>query len=80
MPCDFKTMPGAILCSRGRGRGMHPRCQMANCRERADYQCDYTITYRETCDRYLCRAHAIDRGAGVQFCPIHAAVDAELVP
>jgi hypothetical protein len=26
----------------------------------------------KTCDRFLCRAHAKDKGRGVQFCPAHA--------
>ncbi len=83
MPCDFKSMPGAILCSRGRGRGIHPRCQVDGCQQRSDYQCDYPLRDAQTgkrCDRFLCRAHAIDQGRGVQFCPTHATAEQLSLP
>jgi hypothetical protein len=71
MTCEIVTLPGggrAIV--RYSGRRL-PRCEMPGCRRPAERQCDYPIAAGKTCDRYLCRDHAVRQGRNRDFCPDH---------
>ena len=58
MPCEsFNTSEGSFLVCRGRGR--RKKCSVKGCSAIADYACDYPVGDGKTCDRALCRDHAI---------------------
>lgn len=72
MTCKPIVLPGgvtAIACTRGPGRPH--RC--AFCSGRGDFQCDFPIGTKKsgTCDAYLCRHHAREKGPGRHWCPTH---------
>jgi hypothetical protein len=78
MPCDTKTIPGAILCSRGHRR---PKCQEPGCAAPGAFQCDFPLAGRKvgkTCDRHVCAAHRVPQGPDRDYCPTHARLGAEV--
>jgi hypothetical protein len=74
MTCETVRLPGggrAIVCNRGRRR-RYPEMQ----RDRVPGDGGAAMRLLrlltgQTCDRYLCRQHAVARGPGVDWCPDH---------
>ncbi|WP_206002546.1 hypothetical protein [Paraburkholderia antibiotica] len=76
MPCTpFKLPDGTrgFICSRGR-RGTAPQCRADGCGAESDFQCDYPVGPRKTCDRHLCATHAHEIAPDVHYCPEHFAL------
>lgn len=73
MTCETLNENGvaAIVCTRGqRAR----RCSHKGCTQKATILCDFKLPPRrkKTCDRALCRWHAVAQGPNVDFCGPHA--------
>lgn len=70
MGCDSTSIPGAILCSRGR----RSRKTCSECTRLATKMCDFPIERAgrvRTCDRDLCDVHAISQGEDRDYCTFH---------
>ncbi len=60
-----------FICRRGQDR---PRCSVPGCGRPATKLCDFKLTGAKTgktCDRALCKHHALSVGVDVDFCPPH---------
>lgn len=64
----------AIVCTRGPGRGA--TCSIPGCSREHEVLCDYPVKVAgrksPTCDKKLCRGHAVNRGPELDYCPAHA--------
>jgi len=79
MPCRTVVIPGggiAIVCSRG-STANHRRCVVCKLPgNQCDMKlCDYPLHGEkagQTCDRPICRDHALHVEPDTDFCPAHA--------
>lgn len=80
MGCDFIKLgdgTSVVLCGRGQ-RGK--KCKVTGCTARATHQCDFPLSGEkagQTCDKDLCRAHAIKQA---DVTPFPRVVPVQLVP
>jgi hypothetical protein len=71
MPCTPSKVGNltAIACSPKQRRR---NCSVRHCGERAPFLCDYVAPgARKTCDKALCRHHAVNVGPDRDYCPHH---------
>ena len=71
--CETIRMPdgGFAIVTFSGPRPKAKRCQWPGCKTASTLQCDYPLLHGQTCDRYLCRAHAINVGPDRDYCRHH---------
>lgn len=48
-------------------------CRESECGRFADMLCDYPVGEGKTCDRLLCKRHAVEVAPNIHYCPGHKA-------
>ena len=64
MPCEHRG--NMIICSRTK---RVKKCDF--CDRPSTKQCDYPVSKTQTCDKFMCDAHAKRQGPNLDTCPDH---------
>lgn len=75
MVCDvFKNKDGQIIWMCGRELEPAIRCSIKDCHAIAEKLCDFPLGQELTCDRKLCKTHAVAIAYEMDYCPTHKAM------
>lgn len=73
MPCHIMKWGNGAVIACGSGRRQEPCFARANgCDGAAQFQCDFPIDGKKTCDRYCCKRHCKEVGPDRHYCLEHA--------